>query len=54
MRQLTNALVEAREGMGDVRSVLLRAAFKPRLPGEMTRTGETCGCCSPVTLLPRI
>lgn len=33
MRQLTNALVEAREGTGEVRSVLLSAAFRPRLPG---------------------
>jgi hypothetical protein len=34
MRQLTSALVEAREGTGEVRAILLRAAFKPRLPGE--------------------
>ena len=33
MRQLTNALVDAREGTGEVRTILLRAAFKPRLPG---------------------
>jgi hypothetical protein len=33
MRQLTNALIEAREGTGEVRSVLLQASFKPRLPG---------------------
>ncbi|GAB4822151.1 hypothetical protein N2152v2_009197 [Parachlorella kessleri] len=33
MRQLSVALGEAREGTGEVRSILLRAAFKPRLPG---------------------
>ena len=33
MRQLTTSLVEAREGTGEVRAILLRAAFKPRLPG---------------------
>jgi hypothetical protein len=37
MRQLTNALMEAREGTGEVRATLLRAAFKPRLPGEGER-----------------
>lgn len=34
MRQLTSALLDAREGTGEVRATLLRAAFKPRLPGE--------------------
>ncbi|KAL6779730.1 PPR8 [Auxenochlorella protothecoides x Auxenochlorella symbiontica] len=33
MRQLSQALIDAREGTGEVRSVLLRASFKPRLPG---------------------
>lgn len=33
MRQLTRALVEAREGSGQVRDALLSAAFRPRLPG---------------------
>ena len=33
MKQLTAALLEAREGTGEVRSILLAAAFKPRLPG---------------------
>ncbi|KAI7840212.1 hypothetical protein COHA_005994 [Chlorella ohadii] len=33
MRQLTSALLDAREGTGEVRAVLLRAAFRPRLPG---------------------
>lgn len=33
MRQLTNALGAAREGCGEVRAVLLQAAFRPRLPG---------------------
>lgn len=33
MRQLTNALMEAREGTGQVREILLTASFKPRLPG---------------------
>lgn len=33
MRQLSNALVEAREGTGEVRSILLKASFRPRLPG---------------------
>ncbi|KAL4458358.1 hypothetical protein ABPG75_013223 [Micractinium tetrahymenae] len=33
MRQLTASLLEAREGTGEVRACLLRAAFKPRLPG---------------------
>ena len=34
MRQLTASLLDAREGSGEVRGALLRAAFKPRLPGE--------------------
>lgn len=33
MRQLTTALMEAREGTGDVRAALLSASFRPRLPG---------------------
>ena len=33
MRQLTRALVEAREGTGQVREILLTASFRPRLPG---------------------
>ncbi|KAL4429625.1 hypothetical protein ABPG77_008674 [Micractinium sp. CCAP 211/92] len=33
MRQLTASLLDAREGTGEVRACLLRAAFKPRLPG---------------------
>lgn len=33
MRQLTTALVDAREGTGEVRAALLSASFRPRLPG---------------------
>ena len=33
MRQLTASLMDAREGTGEVRSVLLHASFRPRLPG---------------------
>ena len=33
MRQLTAALGAAREGTGEVRAALTRAAFRPRLPG---------------------
>lgn len=33
MRQLTNALMSAREGTGEVRTALVSAAFRPRLPG---------------------
>lgn len=33
MRALTAALIEAREGTGEVKNVLLKASFKPRLPG---------------------
>jgi len=33
MKQLTDALSKAREGTGEVRSTLLKAAFRPRLPG---------------------
>ena len=39
MRQLTASLLEAREGTGEVRACLLRAAFKPRLPGKLFWTG---------------
>ena len=45
MRQLTSALLDAREGTGEVRAVLLRAAFKPRLPGGVgrgARAGRGC------------
>jgi hypothetical protein len=34
MRQLSNALLTAREGTGEVRAILLQASFRPRLPGE--------------------
>lgn len=33
MRQLSNALLTAREGTGEVRAILLQASFRPRLPG---------------------
>ena len=33
MRQLTQALVNAREGNGEVAEVLMKATFRPRLPG---------------------
>jgi hypothetical protein len=33
MRQLSIALTDAREGTGEVRSILLKAGFRPRLPG---------------------
>lgn len=36
MRQLSVALADAREGTGEVREILLRAGFKPRLPGEQS------------------
>lgn len=39
MRQLTASLLEAREGTGEVRACLLRAAFKPRLPGKSAGMG---------------
>ena len=50
MRQLTQALAEAQEGTGEVRAVLLHAAFKPRLPGAFIwrRRGASsffCGWC---------
>ena len=41
MRQLTSALLDAREGTGEVRAILLRAAFRPRLPGALAGSG--CG-----------
>lgn len=51
MRQLTNALVEAREGTGEVRAILLRAAFKPRLPGGACYSGTIrCGAYEPSSL----
>lgn len=40
MRQLSNALVEAREGTGEVRSILLKASFRPRLPGGRGGAGR--------------
>lgn len=43
MRQLTSALMEAREGTGEVRTVLLQAGFRPRLPGE-ARCARLRGC----------
>ena len=33
MRELTAALMEAREGTGDVVEILMRSTFRPRLPG---------------------
>lgn len=55
MRQLTASLVDAREGTGEVRAILLRAAFKPRLPGAPARVpGRSAShlvCCKQAGLL---